>query len=217
MGRNIQILPTADDVALALADLLESRLQAGGRAVLAGGTSALKAYEAFGKRDILWSRVQFVVSDERCVPTDSPDRNETVIKNAIGRQKISFVEFPESGTAEEWAATLEQSVAELLPFDIVVLGLGEDAHTASLFPGRDIDYDTILAPVHNSPKPPADRVTITPKALAQTSLLVFVVTGAGKIDALQRIMRGEAVPPNLIPAENILILCDESALPAEEA
>lgn len=211
MTYQIQRFSTADDASRALADLLAERLSAGGRAVLAGGTSALKAYALFGKADILWNRVQFIVSDERCVAPDSPDRNEKAIQEAIGRSKITFHTFPAELGPTEGAAQMESTVAELLPFDVVVLGLGEDAHTASLFPGHNLNFETLVAPVFDSPKPPPERVTLTPKALSSTQLLVYMVTGAGKLEALKRVLNGEDVPPNHIRALEVLILCDQAA------
>lgn len=209
----IQRFPTPDQASQALADLLSERLSAGGRAVLAGGTSALKAYTLLGKADILWSRVQLIVSDERCVPADSPDRNEKAIQEAIGRSKLMFHKFPAELGPEQAALEMESMVQELLPFDAVVLGLGEDAHTASLFPGHAVDPNRLVVPVYNSPKPPPERVTLTPKALSKTQLLVYMVTGQGKLEALQKVLQGDDVPPNRIQAPEIWVYCDEAAYP----
>jgi len=205
--------PTSDQASQALANLLAQRLSAGGRAVLAGGTSALKAYKLFGQADLLWSRVQLMVSDERCVPMDSPLRNEKLIWEAIGRSKLTFHRFPAELGPEVAAQQMEAIVQDLIPFDVVVLGLGEDAHTASLFPGHRLDFETLVAPVFDSPKPPPQRVTLTPKALSSTQLVVFMVTGAGKREALRRFLNSEDVPPSHISAPEILILCDEAAYP----
>lgn len=216
MSYQIRRYPHALAASEALAALLAERLSAGGRAVLAGGSSALKAYALFGKADILWSRAQFVVSDERCVAPDHPERNERAIIEALERSKITFHRFPAELGPEAAAAQMEAVVRELIPFDVVVLGLGEDAHTASLFPGCDLNFDTLVAPVLNSPKPPPERVTLTPKALSQTQLLVYIVTGVGKREALQKVLSGQNVPPSKITAPEILILCDEAAYPQAE-
>jgi 6-phosphogluconolactonase len=179
--------------------------------VLAGGTSALRAYELFGRADILWSRVQLIVSDERCVEPGSPDRNEKAILQALGHSKFTFHRFTAELGPEAAAAQMEAVVQELVPFDVAVLGLGEDAHTASLFPDRDLNFETLVAPVFDAPKPPPKRVTLTPKALSQNQLLVYIATGAGKRQALRKVLRGEDVPPNHIPASEVWILCDEAA------
>ncbi|MDX2006558.1 MAG: 6-phosphogluconolactonase [Meiothermus sp.] len=213
MNYQIHRFPDAQAASEALAQLLSERLSAGGRAVLAGGGSALKAYALFGRADILWSRVQFIVSDERCVAPDHPDRNERAIREAIGRSKVTFHAFPAEMGAAAAAEGMEATMQGLIPFDVVVLGLGEDAHTASLFPGRDLGFQTLVAPVLDSPKPPPERVTLTPKALSSTQLVVYMVTGEGKREALQRVLSGEDVPPNHITAPEVLIFCDAAALP----
>ncbi len=211
MNYVIRSFPDSETVAQALTQLLTERLSAGGRAVLAGGTSALRAYELFGRADILWSRAQFIVSDERCVAPDHPERNERAILQALGRSKITFHRFAAELGPEVAAAQMEAVVQELMPFDVVVLGLGEDAHTASLFPGRDLNFETLVAPIFDAPKPPPKRVTLTPKALSQTQLMVYIAIGAGKRQALQKVLRGEDVPPNHITASEVWILCDEAA------
>lgn len=211
MNYLIRPFPDPETVAHALAQLLAERLSAGGRAVLAGGTSALRAYALWGRANILWNRVQLVVSDERCVEPDHPERNERAILQALGRTQITFHRFPVELGATQAAEQMESTIAGLLPFDVVVLGLGEDAHTASLFPGRDLNFETLVAPVFEAPKPPPQRVTLTPRALSQTQLLVYIVTGTNKREALRKVLDGQNVPPNHIKAPEILILCDEAA------
>lgn len=213
MNPRVQVFPTAQAASQALAALLTERLSAGGRAVLSGGNTPLQAYALLGQSDLLWNRVQFIASDERCLPPDDPERNDKAIPAAIGPRKYTYHRFPAELGPEKAAEAMESVVGELVPFDIVVLGLGEDGHTASLFPGRNLEANTLVIPVHNSPKPPPDRVSLTPKALSQTQLMVYLVTGAGKREALQKFLNGADIPPNHIPAPEILILCDSAAHP----
>lgn len=213
MNPQVQTFPTAQAASEALAALLTERLSAGGRAVLGGGNTPLAAYTLWGKSDILWNRVQLVASDERCLPPDDSERNDNAIPGAIGPRRYTYHRFLAERGAEAAAEAMEPVVGGLVPFDVVALGLGEDGHTASLFPGRDLAFDTLVIPVHNSPKPPPDRISLTPKALSQTQLMVYLVTGEGKREALQRFLNGADIPPNHIPAPEILILCDEAAHP----
>lgn len=211
MNPLVQTFPTPEAAARALADLLSERLSAGGRAVLGGGNTPLLAYQLFGKADILWSRIQLIASDERCLPPDHPERNDNAIAGAIGRSKLTLHRFPAELGPEAAATLMEASVRELLPFDVVTLGLGEDAHTASLFPGHAFDPDRLVVPVYHAPKAPPLRVSLSPRALSQTQLMVYLVTGVGKQEALGRFLKGEDVPPRQIEAPEVLVLCDEAA------
>lgn len=213
MTPQVQTFPTATAASEALAALLAERLSAGGRAVLSGGNTPLAAYALWGKTDLLWNRVQLVASDERCLPPGNPERNDTAIPAAIGPRRYTYHPYKAELGPEAAAEAMETVVAELVPFDLVVLGLGEDGHTASLFPGRGLETEALVVPVHGAPKPPPERVSLSPKALSQTRLVVYLVTGAGKREALMRFLNGEAIPPNHISAPEILVLCDRAAHP----
>ncbi|MCS7069286.1 MAG: 6-phosphogluconolactonase [Meiothermus sp.] len=208
----VEIFPQPEAVARALAGVLALGLKEGGRAVLAGGRTPLPAYRLLAREALPWEQVEFIPSDERCVEPDSPERNDLLIQKALG-SRARLWRFPAELGPTEAAERMEEVVARKIPFAIVVLGLGEDGHTASLFPGHRLDHETWVAPVFEAPKPPPQRVTLTPKALAQTDLLLLVATGRAKRGALARLLEGEALPPNLIPAPRRLVLCDEAAYP----
>ncbi|MER3484038.1 MAG: 6-phosphogluconolactonase [Meiothermus sp.] len=213
MNPKVRIFPTAQAASEALAALLTERLSAGGRAVLSGGNTPLQAYALWGKSDILWNRVQLIASDERCLPPDDAERNDNAIPAAIGPRRYTYHRFPAELGPERASEAMESVVADLVPFDLVVLGLGEDGHTASLFPGRELEQDTLVIPVHDSPKAPPERISLTAKALSQTQLIVYLVTGEGKREALQNFLNGADLPPNHISAPEILIFCDSAAHP----
>lgn len=207
----VQIYNSLEEVARALANLLAERLQRGGSAVLAGGQTPLPAYRLLAGLELPWAQIRLIPSDERCAEPSSPLRNDRQILAALGK-KASLHRFPAELGPSEAALRMEAVVQGLLPFDVVVLGLGEDGHTASLFPGHPM-YETLVAPVYNAPKPPPERVTLTPKALAQTKLMIFMVTGVSKLEALRQVLAGAPLPPNQIPAPRRLVLCDRAALP----
>ncbi|MBO1438016.1 6-phosphogluconolactonase [Meiothermus sp. CFH 77666] len=207
----VQTCTSTEEVAQALADLLAEHLQRGGSAVLAGGQTPLPAYQLLARLELPWPQIHLIPSDERCVKPSSPLRNDLQILAALG-EKAPLHRFPAELGPSEAASQMEAVVRALLPFELVVLGMGEDGHTASLFPGHP-NYETLVAPVYNAPKPPPERVTLTPKALSQTRLLVFVVTGEGKRETLRQVLARTPLPPNQIPAPRRLLLCDRAAYP----
>jgi 6-phosphogluconolactonase len=104
-------------------------------------------------------------------------------------------------------------IAGVDSFDTVLLGMGEDGHTASLFPGHVNSSDETVHAVYNSPKPPPERVTLSAKTLSQTRQLLFLVTGEGKRDAVQQWRQGIILPVALIrPESGVDVYIDAAAL-----
>ena len=81
-----------------------------------------------------------------------------------------------------------------MPFDLVLLGIGEDGHTASLFPGQQHPADQLVHAVHNAPKPPPDRVSLSVRALSEAREVLILATGAGNRAAIQSWQAGEPLP-----------------------
>lgn len=166
--------------------------------VLAGGRTPLAAYTLLADRSADWERWHIFLGDERCLPANDPERNSVAVSRVfldrvpIPRSNLHLIEA-ELG-AEAAAAAYEAEIGPLLPFDLVLLGMGEDGHTASLFPGHGIPTGPLVIPVHGAPKPPPERVSLTPRALAATENLLILVTGSGKRAALDAWGRGEDLP-----------------------
>jgi 6-phosphogluconolactonase len=166
--------------------------------------------------DLLWERLQLLPSDERCLPPDHPERNDRALREALGHHPYTLYSFPAERGPEAAAEATQALVAELLPFDVVLLGLGEDGHTASLFPQLPgIDSEALVVPVHQAPKPPPERVSLGRRALEATELVIFMVTGSEKQTALRKLLAGEDIPAARIQAPQVLILTDRAALPKE--
>ncbi len=198
----------------AAAELLAGRLRDGGAAVLAGGNTPRRAYEIVREEPLPWQRIQLIASDERCLPVGHADRNDRMIGEAFGSLGYTLVGFPAEQGAEAAATAMESEVSKLVPFKVALLGLGEDGHTASLFPGQgDVAAaPSLVAPVHDSPKPPPDRVTLTLRALATAEVIAFLVTGAGKREALAALLAGGDVPAASVRAAEVRVLADRAAL-----
>jgi 6-phosphogluconolactonase len=186
------------------------------RVVLAGGSTPKQAYKQLAASDADWSRWHLYLGDERCLPSADKQRNSRMInktlvkRSRIPKQQVHWM--PAELGAEQGAHAYESIVAEALPFDLVLLGMGEDGHTASLFPGHRHDPERLVVPVNNAPKPPPERVSLNYQALSRTREMLLLITGAGKRDALCRWRNGESLPVAMLECEaGIDVLIDDAA------
>ncbi|MDD5460075.1 MAG: 6-phosphogluconolactonase [Methylococcales bacterium] len=224
MQQNSQwhILETADQVATAACrQILDSAEQAIARngkfkLVLAGGSTPEKVYRLLAQADADWAHWHIYYGDERCLPVDHADRNSLMAtqafleKVAIPESQI-FIIHAELGP-EQAAHKYQQIVADAVPFDMVLLGMGEDGHTASLFPGHQHQQDELAHAVYNSPKPPPERVSISAKALSNTRQLIFLITGANKQEAVKNWRSGMDLPvATILPQNPVDIYIDSDA------
>jgi 6-phosphogluconolactonase len=186
--------------------------------VLAGGRTPLAAYGLLIGQPTNWERWHCFFGDERCLPADHPERNSLMATRAF----LARVPIPQGnvhpipGQSGPATAALEYEQILLeharLPFDLVLLGMGEDGHTASLFPGQPIPEDRLVMPVWGSPKPPAERVSLTPRALAATRAMLILVTGAEKAAAYAAWRAGADLPVAGVAALGAtLVLVDRAA------
>jgi 6-phosphogluconolactonase len=185
--------------------------------VAAGGSTPAAAYRILAERyaeDLPWNNLRILMGDERCVPPDDPDSNWGQLA-ALLLQKISVDDTsllrPNAEVGAETAADLYEDVLRRLPaspagpprLDHVWLGMGEDGHTLSLFPER-VDGDVsgrLVAPVHDSPKPPPDRVTLTFESLKGAIHCVILAVGSGKQEMVARAIAGDKALPVARAAE----------------
>jgi 6-phosphogluconolactonase len=186
--------------------------------VLAGGNTPRRIHECLRAAEADWPRWQIWFGDERCLPPDDAERNSRMARTAwLDHAPIPSVNIhciPAERGPDAGAAAYAHELAGVAEFDLVLLGLGEDGHTASLFPGRDWSA-TGLAPVlaiTDAPKPPPQRVSLSPARLAATRQLVFLVTGAGKRTAVRDWRTGIAIPASRIaPRGGVDIFLDAAA------
>lgn len=183
---------------------------------LAGGETPRRCYEKLRHLPVDWEHVQVYFGDERCLPAGDAQRNDRMARDtllelvAIPPANIHAIpaELGARAAAAKYAVVLENAA----PLDLVLLGMGEDGHIASLFPGNPaLDSAAVAVPVFNAPKPPAERVSLGMSALNAARQRIFLVAGAGKRDALKQILLGKSLPAaNVAVAEWHL---DRAALP----
>jgi 6-phosphogluconolactonase len=213
-----RISSTAEELVATVAAALTQRLvavQAEGRiprVVLAGGSIIEELHRtiAGAPGDVDWSRVEFWFGDERYVESFSQDRNclaaQRDLLTPLGASP-DLVHLPPATDCgmpvTDAAATYAQDFPEG-DFDVVMLGMGPDGHTCSLFPGREDDILSTLdaVAVVDSPKPPALRLSMTPARLSRSTEVWLVASGAAKAPAVAAALApaGGTVDPVEVPA-----------------
>ncbi len=202
------VLATAEEVAeAAAADIAEAVRDGARTLVLTGGSSPIRCYQLLSELDVPWGRVAVLFGDERCVPPLDPDSNYRVAKeNLLDRVHPATVyRIPAELGPDVGADLYAEVVADVAPFDFVLLGVGEDGHVNSLFPGHKALRATgLTAAIHDSPKPPPERVTMTFEAIRDAKRIEIIAAGAGKANAVAMARRGES-PSGMIPRARWLI------------
>ncbi|CAB4715626.1 MAG: 6-phosphogluconolactonase [Actinobacteria bacterium] len=220
----VEVHEDAAELATAVAGELLRRLadaQAAGeipQICLTGGTIADRIHREVARlssaSDVDWTRVVVWWGDERFVAADSAERNElqarTAFLDAVGASAQHVHPMPSSddvGSAEDGAAAYADQLRSLGSgqFEVMMLGVGPDAHIASLFPGHpalDVD-DRIAVAVHDSPKPPPERISLTYGALNRARSVWLLVSGDEKAGAVARALADP--PPDLhdVPAVGV--------------
>lgn len=207
-----------DDPAEYLAGVLRERIERGARHVaFSGGTTPRRAYELLAPHV---GDTEVWLVDERCVPGEHADSNARMIREAMGAGVRLHEARGELGPED--AAWLYAREVERMGgvFDVVVLGLGEDGHTASLFPGHPeaaAEHAPVIG-VRGAPKPPPERITLTLPVIARARHTVLLATGAGKREALARVRANDkALPASRLGSALDEIVCDEDAAGEEAA
>jgi len=221
---------TAQAAAALLAGLVGEAQTARGVAhvALAGGNTPRRTYELLGPQLADPAGVEWWFGDERCVPADDPDSNyrliaETLLRSSgIPDDRVHRIrgELPPAEAADHYAAELRGTAPlgdDGVPrLDVAFLGLGEDGHTASLFPGDPaLEITERLAVPVVAVKPPPNRITLTLPVLRAARSVVILATGVGKRNAVERVLAGPdpATPASLLVASSLTLVLDEAAAP----
>lgn len=222
MRPSVHVFP---DIA-ALSDALARRIaESAGRAlaerprfsfVLTGGSMLGALYERlsrFPPSELAWRNVHLFWGDDRFVPPGHPDSNfrlarETLLdRAAIPPANVHAIPTTEASPAAA-AAAYEREIRAFLAdgpgFDLVLLGIGEDGHVASLFPGsRQLEErDKWVVGVTDSPKPPPQRVTLTLPAINSAGEVHFLAAGPAKADAIRGALKGPELPAGRVHARS---------------
>jgi 6-phosphogluconolactonase len=182
--------------------------------VALSGGSAVNAYDLLGPMLPEWRDVHLWYGDERVVALDDEESNHRLATEHLEAPDATWHPIaPELGAEGAAAAYAQELDGTIL--DVALNGMGPDGHTASLFPGfPQLHADGICVPVHDSPKPPPDRVTLTLPKLNEARRIVLLATGASKAPMLARVIAGPdpAVPASLLDRERLEIIADAAAI-----
>jgi 6-phosphogluconolactonase len=197
---------------------------------LAGGTTPERCHELLAPLVGDWGHVHLWLSDERAVGPDDDDSNFKMVKRSL----LDRIDIPAANVhrvlgeigADEAADAYERELREVVPagadgvprIDVIMAGIGPDGHTLSLFPGHpEVEIrDRLVVGLHDSPKPPPDRITFTLALVAAAPRTLLLVAGEGKRDAAARVLAGPdpATPASMLAVGALEVVIDEAAAPA---
>jgi 6-phosphogluconolactonase len=193
---------------------------------LAGGSTPRAAYELLAERIAHPASLEVWFGDERAVGPDDADSNFRMVSEALsgsGLPSEAIHRIEGERGAEQAAASYAELLADRLPsgddgiptLDVALQGVGPDGHTASLFPGHPaLEADGVCVAVHDAPKPPPERITLTVPAFRAARRIVFLVTGEDKARALAGILESPdpKLPASLLVGPSAELIADEAAL-----
>jgi 6-phosphogluconolactonase len=182
---------------------------------LPGGGTPAQCLKLVAESDLPWNKIHWYLGDERCYPVAHEDRNDTMIQKNIW----SLISSPEENNhpipaelgPEDAAKIYSDEIEKSAGLDIILLGMGEDGHTASLFPNnKALENNQNAIAVYNSPKAPDERVSLSLNTLKASPCKMVLALGEGKRGAIKKIKNGEELPINRIGSLNWFV--DEEAV-----
>ncbi|MDB6143793.1 MAG: pgl 1 [Pseudomonas sp.] len=193
----------ASELASAVAKQLTAAIDAQGVAtlVVSGGRSPVAFFQNLAKQALDWSKVVISLADERWVPVEHADSNAGLLKRYLLQgpaAKVRFVSlYSAAANLKEAAQNADSILAELPPIDVLILGMGDDGHTASLFPNSpnlsealNLKSERRCLPMM-APTVPRQRLTLTRQLLASARLPILSISGQAKLDTLRTALAGD--------------------------
>ncbi len=228
---HLRIVESAEDLARQSAEQIASRIDLAlaerdrAQIALAGGATPRATYLHLGATHLPWERVDVLLGDERWVSADDAASNARMLRETLlaqgPAQSAAFHPVPTDratpeASAEAYAQVLQELGGGPIPcLDVILLGLGDDGHTASLFPGSGALAERVRSVAVGEGKG-LPRITLTAPVLSAARQVIFLVSGAGKRQALERLLDPqepvERTPARLVqPRGEVLILADAEA------
>jgi len=193
----------AEGLAANVAERLTTAIAASGTAtlVVSGGRSPVAFFQNLAEQPVDWSKVVISLADERWVPVEHADSNAGLLKRYLLQGPVAKAKFvglySPAASLEEAALAADNALAELPPIDVLILGMGDDGHTASLFPNSpnlkealQLDGQRRCLPML-APTVPHQRLTLTRQLLASARLPILSISGQAKLDTLRAALAGD--------------------------
>lgn len=201
-----------NDASKAAADFISRQIKASIQqrgichVILPGGNTPSHCLNDIAQQDLAWDKVHWYPGDERCYPAGHEDRNDVMLQKSLWSHisephihQNNVHRIPAELGADEAAKSYRQTISIIEYFDIAFLGMGEDGHTASLFPTNKALHDKrSVVPVYDSPKAPDQRVSFGIDTLKKARCRVVLTGGASKAPVIKQIRQGEALPINTL-------------------
>ena len=185
--------------------------------VLAGGKSLIPTYKILSHSNADWSRWHIYIGDERCLPLKNKERNDHNINiiwlnnSPIPKKNIHFIRAELDAKQAVWH--YETTLEEVENFDVTLLSMGEDGHTASLFPGHQYDNKRDVVIINNSPKKPKQRISLSYSRLNQSNKVFKIISGSLKCNAVRQWLNNIQLPINQINGNSEKVYLSQNALP----
>jgi 6-phosphogluconolactonase len=207
-----------EDPARVVAEELVQAARAGGDIALSGGSSPRQAYRLASRLEVWWGKVDLWFADDRCVPPSDDRSNHRLVSETLldGLAVLPKVHRIRGERPPQEAAALYDEELRGRSLEFVLLGIGPDGHTASLFPrGSELEErERRAVAVEARMEPFVPRVTMTIPVLADAALALFLVTGEDKADAVARAFGGEPstdTPASLVRGRRTVAVLDTAA------
>ena len=174
--------------------------------VLSGGSTPVNVYTLLANEHVDFEKWHIYFGDERCFPLNHLERNSSVAESTwlskVNIPKSNIFIIPAEVGNEEAAISYEKVLDSEKAFDLVILGMGDDGHIASLFPNQKWDDSRQVIPIKDAPKSPSERVSLTPSRLSNSDEVLFLIAGKNKLNAFNQYKSDGNLPANSVSALN---------------